>query len=322
MDHAPPPPRFAPGGLVIGVLGLAAYVISLLVPWYATVTFTKLSFEETKTDAFAFGIGSGLYIFGVLLVAAIAFVALATQGTARDVLGMTALASASVTVAAVCVIVFRIADASERVLAVAAETDRDSSPDTFVSLQAGPILGGVAVFLLAVAVTRITWPAFAAPCYAAAGTAACLLALAIPWGGREAIFEDRVDMVNYWFPHFGLVGALGACAAVVALSASAATFALGRQAWWPPLVALVASAGVMVSTGVVGGDDDILAADPRLADATYTDGVVNTGLPALAGFVAAVMFTCSLVSSIRQYRRARRPASVTPVFLPPDHRAW
>lgn len=320
MPDATPPPRLAPGGLVLGVLGLAAFLTSLFVPWFSTVMFAGPDTTAAPTGVLAFGVGSGLYLVGVVLVAMLAAATLATRGTVRDVLGMTGLASTSIGVAALIVIAVRISDASERVLAKAAEIDRESSPDIFVSLHAGPILGGVAVLLLAVAVTRFTWPAHSAACYAAAGTAACFLALGIPWGSRDAIFADRVEVQDYWFPHFGVLGAVGASAAVVALSASAATFAFGRRAWWPPIVALAGAGGVMVATGFIGTDH--LVADPRLADATFTDPAVNSGIPSLCGFVALVLLCCALVSAIRQYRRARRQAQVTPVYLPPPDQQW
>src|SRR5690606_30350675 len=162
------PPRITPGGIVLGGLGLVAFVVSLVVPWAVTVTFTRSSLEEQTTDAFGFGLGSALYPIGVMLVAALAVLTLVTRGTAREVLGMSGLSACAVPVTALVVVLFRIRELEEVVLGQAAEIDRESRPDMFAAIQAGPILGGLAVYLLAIALTRFTWPHRALEGYASA----------------------------------------------------------------------------------------------------------------------------------------------------------
>ncbi|MQA04046.1 MAG: hypothetical protein GEV07_15410 [Streptosporangiales bacterium] len=299
--------RHPVGGIIFGGLGLVILLASFGSPWSRATDFASTGVGTSDLDVLDLGAGSVLYLFGVALLVVLAVGTIAARGTARLVLGVNGLVSALVPTIGLVLTMGAIRQAN--IAALEDAKADDGGADLALGLQAGPILAGVAVFALALAVSRFTWPNRPTVCYSTGVAVAAVVMLTIPWAGRRAVLADQVVVRDYWFFSLGTLGYVAAATVAVLVALAILSAVLAGTAWWPaapmPLVAIATAVPAIVLE--VSG----LQPDASLASAEDVNSVLNTGVPGVWSLVCLVSSICALAMSAREYVKARRRAANT-----------
>lgn len=313
MGHGPNR-KIAPGAIILGALGLLLGIIAVVVPWSGTMRWVDEDYQTTTVGFSHFGLAAALIAGGLLVAAATIPVVLRSADVVRQVVTLGGLAAAAVAAAGLVLVELQL-----RLLKMSLARQWAKLPGVDdgadQAFQAGPMLAGLAILVLALALARAAWPALAVRCYGAATLAAMALGFLYPWGYQRAAIGDGVTVRDFWFFSFGGLGIAIAVTGAYAIAAVILTVVYERRAWWPSVFA--ASAPLLVIVAMFFIDPDHV--DGTFAGASKVDNVVNnSGVAAvylMLGFVTAL---CLLVTAVRA---TRRPATVTVPALDPD-RSW
>lgn len=300
--------RYPVGATIFGGLGLVLLLTSLGSPWTRT-TSTTGDGDSTFVDGtlLNFGVGTVLYVGGVAAVLVLGVGTLASRGNVRLALGLNGLVGTLVPTAGLVLIADHIRD--DNIAAMRKAAKLADSVNLIHGLQAGPLLAGLAVFALALAIARYTWPQRPTACYFGGAIMAAVLVLAIPWAAREAYFDDRVALRDYWFFSLGPLGFLTALGVLVLIVLAVIGASLAGRAWWPAALAPAVVIAYAVPPVLLEGME--LPPDRTVAGAEDVTEVINNLLPIIWAFVCLVTCICALVMSVRERGWARRNAVQT-----------
>lgn len=299
--------RYPVGGIIFGGLGFVLLLASFGSPWVRASEFTSAGVGTSDLDVLDFGVGSVVYLTGTALLVILAVGTIAGRGLVRLALGCNGLFLALIPTIGLVIAIGRIRDANIAALEGAATSGDDA--DLALGLQAGPILAGVAVFTLALAVSRFTWPNRPTVCYSTGAAMAAVVLLAVPWAGRRASVGTRVVVHDYWFFSLATLGYLAAAVVAVLVALAILAAVLAGRAWWPAAPMPFVAIAVAVPPVVLEGTG--LPPDPTLQGADDVNQVLNTGVPVVWALVCLVVSICALTMSVRERTRARRRTANT-----------
>ena len=314
--------RSAPvGGYVFGAIGTLLVLTSLVVPWFSTASFVGYRSDMTPVSAFGFGIRSALYVTGLFALLAALAATVVLGEPARLLAGIGGLAVSMLLVIALGLVNEQIKAGIRMAAERQAELRSGASRDTVYvwgAMEAGPMIAGVGVFCLALAVCRFAWPARPTGGYGGGAIATVLVAIGVPWAYQDAVSDHGVLIREYAFMSFGGIGIWFAVSAAIAIVSLLLAAILERRSWLPATLALPAMIAAMGAVLVADGRAVRVPSYPHGYQAG--DIVINTGLPTmwlLAGFVLTV---CALVLAIRGRRAAQ--AGMAPAAVAAPATGW